>query len=124
MRKAYLVFKDSSSFSFPSSKPKNSQVLKERERKGLRFTWEAFQKYLISGLIYGGTSIVLAIVLFYLFRTYVLYKVSVESFSNVTGGDKNHHLMEFIPIFSVVWVKSLYFRIKTALVLEITQEGV
>ena len=90
----------------------------------MRFTWEAFQKYLISGLIYGGTSIVLAIVLFYLFRTYVLYKVSVESFSNVTGTDKNHHLMEFIPIFSVVWVKSIYFRIKTALVLEITQEGV
>ena len=90
----------------------------------MRFTWEAFQKYLISGLIYGGTSIVLAIVLFYLFRTYVLYKVSVESFSNVSGTDKNHQLMEFIPIFSVVWVKSIYFRIKTALVLEVTQEGV
>ena len=90
----------------------------------MRFTWEAFQKYLISGLIYGGTSIVLAVVLFYLFRTYVLYKVSVESFSNVTGGDKNHHLMELIPIFSVVWVKNIYLRVKIALVLEITQEGV
>ena len=40
----------------------------------MRFTWEAFQKYLISGLIYGGTSIVLAIVLAIVFAL-VLYGI-------------------------------------------------
>ena len=93
------------------------------ERDGLRFTWEALQKYLINGLVYGGSSIVLAVALFYLFRTYVLYKVSIESFSNVSSGDKFHPLMEFIPIFSILWLKSIFKRMKMTFVLETTQEG-
>ena len=93
------------------------------ERDGLRFNWESLQKYLISALIYGGSSIILTIVLFYLFRTYVLYKVSVESFSNITIGDKNQSLMELIPIFSITWSKSVFERMRMAFVLETTQEG-
>ena len=93
------------------------------ERDGLRFNWESLQKYLISALIYGSSSIILTIVLFYLFRTYVLYKVSVESFSNITIGDKNQSLMELIPIFSITWSKSVFERMRMAFVLETTQEG-
>lgn len=96
---------------------------KVMERLGLRFTWEAFQKYLINGLIYGGSSIVLAIFLFYLFRAYVLYKVSVESFPDMTNGDKNHRLLEFIPIFSTVWAKNIFLKVKMVFVLKTTQEG-
>ena len=70
------------------------------ERAGLRVTWEAFQKYLVNGLIYGGSSILLAIVLFYLFRTYILYKISIESFQDVTNGGKHQRFMEFVPMFS------------------------
>ena len=90
----------------------------------MRFTWEALQKYLISCLIYGGSSIFLAIVLFYLFRTYVLYKVSAESFTDVIGGEKHRQLMEFIPIFSVFWIKNIFLKMKVAFVLGTTQRGV
>ena len=81
----------------------------------MRFNWEAAQKYLINVLLYGGSSILLAIVLFYLFRTYVLYKVSVESFPHMTEGNKNHHLIEFIPVFSVLWVKKYLSKLKNGL---------
>ena len=94
------------------------------EREGLRFTWEAFQKYLVNGLIYGGSSILLAIVMFYLFRTYILYKISIESFQDVTNGDKHQRLIEFVPMFSLHWLRNIFLRVKMALVLKTVQEGV
>jgi hypothetical protein len=81
----------------------------------LRFTWETAQKYLVNSFLYGGSSILLVVVLFYLFRTYVLYKISVEGFPNVTNGDKGLHLIEFIPMVSVLWVKKYFSKLKNGL---------